>query len=258
MIETTLGRDPTYVNMMSYLLSNAVAGELTAVQHYTALIGLTETESERRELMAQAREEGRHIRMLRTIGRERGFTVLDNCIEPEWVAIRDSFSEAVYRRDRFACLLIQEVMVETVAITLYELLSSATQVDSTTREVMAEILAEENEHLDGGVEKLRALRLADPAAAERALVWAHDQIMPELYGIASTDCEKLCDDLNVCCDALNLDAVGAELIDLRADASAKYLDTLYRVGFDYSEVQPIADSMSGVELLAEDGRISCC
>lgn len=245
-----------YRNLMSYLLSNAVVGELTAIENYARMVPLASTGKEKLDLLGQAREEGKHVRMLRALGQARGFTVLSHSVEPEWRAIRESFRAAADKKDLIACLLIQEVMVETTAIVTYRMLANGDSIDSHTRRVAEAILGDELEHWETGLEKLAPLVAQQPESALGSLEWCHDAIMPELFSLANTSCEKLCDDIKVSCDTLDLGEIDADLVDLRAEATDHYLDTLNRIGFNPARTEHIARSMTSFESAGE-GQVCC-
>ena len=247
-----------YRNLMSYIVSNAAAGEITAVENYAAMLPLMPDVDQKLRTLQQANEESRHLRMLQGLGREQGFTVLRDSVEPEWRAIRAAFREAAAREDLVACLLIQEVMVETMAIVLYRMLTRQDVTDPSTVKIAEAILRDELEHLDTGVDQLRTLVAAEPAAALAALEWCHDRVMPELFSLATTECERLCDDLGVDCGSLDLATIEADLYDIRSDAADRYIETLDRIGFDANRIHGIVASMSAFQAEPGDGRVSCC
>ena len=97
--------EPTqqYKNLLSYVVSNAVAGEIMAVENYSDMVSLLPDVDAKLEAVEQAREEGKHVRQLASLGARIGFEVKKRIIEPEWKSIRATFREAVANNDLPAC-----------------------------------------------------------------------------------------------------------------------------------------------------------
>src|SRR5688572_24974209 len=117
-------REQRYYDLLSFIVSNAVAGEITAVENYSDMVALLDTDQEKIDTVNQAFEEAKHIRLLQKLGSKVGFTVLDRVVEPQWRAIRGHFRDAVRKGDLTACFLIQDLMTETMAVVLYRALSA--------------------------------------------------------------------------------------------------------------------------------------
>ncbi len=214
-----------YTNLLSYVLSNAVAGEIMAVENYSDMVALFPDVDSKLKAVDQARDEGRHIRQLASLGDRVGFDIKQRIIEPEWKAIRAAFREAIAKDDLAACLVIQDLMTESMAIVLYRTLAgeNGVRTDDLTAHVASTILDDELEHLALGVARLRALRVEAPDKVDNALRWAHPRVMPQLFSLVNTSCESLCDELSVECAALDPATIGADLSKLRAGAAMQYV-----------------------------------
>ncbi len=244
---TPIGRDGVYFDLLSYIVSNAVAGEIMAVENYSEMVHLMPTVESKIETVSQAKEECKHIQLLSKLGRSLDFQVQKRIVEPQWNAIRGHFSAAVRKRDLAACLLIQDIMTESMAILLYRTLASESDTDGQTATVAANILEDELEHLEIGVARLRALRSEERAAVDDALVWAHHRVMPELYGMISTRCHFLCDELGVDCGSLKLDSIKTDIESLRVKGLERYVESLDAVGFEPEVSNPLIASMAAFE-----------
>ena len=88
-----------YTDILSYVVSNAVAGEIMAVENYSDMVSMFDDVDAKLEAVDQAREEGRHIKQLASLGARLGFDVKQSIIEPEWRSIRATFREAVGKGD---------------------------------------------------------------------------------------------------------------------------------------------------------------
>ncbi len=258
--------ESSYTDLLSYVVSNAVAGEIMAVENYSDMVALFDDIDSKLEAVNQAREEGRHIRQLASLGARVGFDVKQRIIEPEWRAIRATFREAVANDDLPACLIIQDLMTETIAIVLYQALSGqlGVETDDLTSHVAATILEDELEHLSIGVARLRELRAENPQAIDEALAWAHPRVMPQLFSLMNTSCESLCDELSLECAALDPGAMNADLGFIRARAAMQYIEAIDAVGFAEAVTRPLIAHLASLEhddpssRISVEGAGSCC
>ncbi|MFQ5556155.1 MAG: arsenite methyltransferase [Acidimicrobiales bacterium] len=252
-------RSSAYNDLLSYVVSNAVAGEIMAVENYSDMVALLPDVESKLQAVEQARDEGRHIRQLAALGARLGFDVKQRIIEPEWKAMRATYREAVAGHDLPACLIIQDLMAETMAIVLYSSLSGEHEVstDDLTAHVAATILTDEIEHLDAGIARLRELRVEDAEAVDQALSWAHPRVMPQLFSLLSTSCESLCEELSLECAALDPGAMSADLDVIRARAATRYVETLDATGFAPEVSGPLIAQLAALEIGDVDSRITC-
>jgi fatty aldehyde decarbonylase len=240
----TSERDASYRELLSYIVSNAVAGEIMAVENYSQMVHLMPDTATKIETVDQCREECKHIQMLSKLGVALDFKVQQRIVEPQWNRIREHFADAVAKRDLTACLIVQDLMTESMAIVLYRTLAGEADTDPATAKVAHNILGDELAHLQIGTTRLRAALVEDPVAAHDALVWAHHRVMPELFGLVSTSCHFLCDELGVDCGSLKLSAIATDIATLRAKALDRYVETLDTVGFDPRVVNRLVASMA--------------
>ncbi|MBT0962397.1 ferritin-like fold-containing protein [Denitromonas iodatirespirans] len=241
-VPTPASPDKRYFDLMAYITSNTVAGEIMAVENYSEMVPLMPSTDAKIDTVKQAFEEAKHIRMLSSLGKRLDYEVKDRIVEPQWLAIRKHFSAAVAKRDLAACLIIQDIMTETMAIVLYRMLQRDT--DPVTRETAAAILKDEELHLQMGIDRLAGMLEADREAVHDALIWAHHRVMPELFSMVSTSCHSLCDELQVDCGGIGLDSIRTDIEALRVEALDTYMESLDRVGFDVRVTTPLIASMS--------------
>ena len=240
-------RDDGYFNLLSYIVSNAVAGEVMAIENYSEMVHLMPTVEAKIEAVHQAKEECKHILLLSKLGTNLEFGVARKIVEPQWNNIRKHFSAAVARKDLAACLIIQDLMTETMAILLYTTLSKEGDTDAQTASVAANILQDELDHLQIGTKRIKAMLAEDAEKVNDALVWAHHRVMPELFGMISTSCFFLCDELALDCENLCLTNIKTDIDTLKVDALQRYVQTLDGVGFDPAVTNPLIASMSAYD-----------
>lgn len=258
------GKSDGYYNLLSYIVSNAISGEIMAVENYSEMVLLLPDHERRIEANRQAWEECVHIQQLSKLAKSLGFSVAQRIVEPQWQTIRGHFSAAVKKDDLAACLIIQDIMTETMAIMLYRILEGEADTDRQTAAVARRILKDELEHLEIGRKRLKALRAENPQEVDDALIWAHHRVMPELFSMISTSCHSLCDVLNLDCGSLRLDDMGLDLEAIRASALDQYIESLDSIGFDSKVINPLVASMAaygGMERISISGRSAdtpCC
>jgi fatty aldehyde decarbonylase len=244
---TADARGKGYKDLLSYIVSNTISGEIMAVENYSEMVPLMPDYKSAMEANQQAWEECRHIKQLSKLAERLGFTVEERIVEPQWQKIREHFSRAVKKKNLTACLIIQDIMTETMAILLYRTLSKESDTDPVTAQLTGRILQDELEHLEIGVQRLRKLRAEDPQEVDDALVWAHHRVMPELFSMISTSCHVLCDVLKIECGSLDIGELGLDLDALRVNGLQQYIEILDRVGFDPATTNPLIASMTAYE-----------
>lgn len=236
------GKDQRYFDLMAYIVSNTISGEIMAVENYSEMVPLMPNTDAKIDTVKQAVEESKHIKMLASLGKRLSYGVKTEIVEPQWRNIRGHFSAAVKKKDLAACLIIQDLMTETMAIVLYKTLQRDTDPDTT--QIASLILKDELEHLGIGVNRIKAMVDDDADGVHDSLVWAHHRVMPELFSMISTSCHSLCSELQVNCAGIGLDSIQTDIETLRVDALDAYMETLELVGFDHKVTMPLIASMS--------------
>lgn len=230
-----------YFNLLAYIASNAIAGEIMAVENYSEMVPLMPDTESKIETVKQAHEESKHIQMLASLGKRHDYNVMREIVEPQWFNIRRHFSTAVQNKDLAACLVIQDLMTETMAIVLYRTL--VRQGDPDTAALANNILEDELEHLEIGLARIRGLIAKDPDGVHESLKWAHHRVMPELFSMVSTSCHFLCDRLNIDCGALSLGDLKTDIDEIRMEALDTYVETLDKANFDPIVTASLIESM---------------
>ncbi|KPM68377.1 hypothetical protein HB13667_03035 [Pseudomonas putida] len=230
-----------YFNLLAYIASNAIAGEIMAVENYSEMVPLMPDTESKIETVKQAHEESKHIQMLASLGKRHDYNVMREIVEPQWFNIRRHFSTAVQNKDLAACLVIQDLMTETMAIVLYRTL--VRQGDPDTAALANKILDDELEHLEIGLARIRNLIAKDPEGVHESLKWAHHRVMPELFSMVSTSCHFLCDRLNIDCGALTLGDLKTDIDEIRIEALDTYVETLDKADFDPVVSAALIESM---------------
>jgi fatty aldehyde decarbonylase len=101
------------------LLSQAVTGELIGMSNFASLVGLHDDLSEKLEALDHAQSERAHADAFRSAAKRLGIPVIVDLKAPYWDRIRTAFLRRVELKDIIGTTIIQEVMLESFAITLY-------------------------------------------------------------------------------------------------------------------------------------------
>ncbi|MBI1889571.1 MAG: long-chain fatty aldehyde decarbonylase [Burkholderiales bacterium] len=235
-------KDKRYFDLMAYIVSNTISGEIMAVENYSEMVPIMPNTDAKIETVKQATEESKHIKMLASLGKRLNYPVKTEIVEPQWRNIRNIFSQAVRKKDLASCLIIQDLMTETMAIVLYRVLCRDT--DPETTQVAGLILEDELEHLEIGINRIKAMIAEDSDGVHDSLIWAHHKVMPELFSMISTSCHALCGELQVDCGGIGLDSIRTDIEALRVEALDTYMETLEKVGFDDKVTMPLIAGMS--------------
>src|SRR5947207_14316396 len=241
-------RSEGYMKLLSFVVSNARRGEIMAVDNYSEMVQLMSTVDEKIETVHQANEEAKHILLLEKLAEHLGFAIDDSMVEPQWANVRQHFHDAAKKKNLAGCLIIQDLMVESLAIGLYKLFSSASNGDYETNRIAANLLKDELEHLELGVNRIQALIAKDSEAVHDSLVWAHHRVMPNLFEMVYESCNFLCKNQDLDCDTVDKGSVAIDLNALKVASLEHYVDMLYQAKFDLDTTNQLIASMTSYEI----------
>jgi len=169
-------------------------------------------------------------------------------VEPQWANVRQHFHDAAKKKNLASCLIIQDLMVESLAIGLYKLFSSASNGDVETNRIAANLLKDELDHLAIGVRRINSLIEKDSEAVHDSLVWAHHRVMPNLFEMVYQSCDFLCANKNLDCDMVDKGNVSIDLTALKVASLEHYVEMLYEAGFNLDVVNQLIASMTSYEV----------
>lgn len=233
-----------------------------AVENYSTMVSLMPTTKSKIETVQQAHCETKHIQLLTKVGKRLAINVADYIVEPQWLAIRETVSIAAKSGDLASCIISQDLMTELMAIVLYRTLSRD-NIDPYTRQVAANILRDELEHLDTGINRVKEMLAVDHKQVYEAFAWSHHRVMPKLFSMLSYSCESLCDVVNVKCGSLNASSFNTDLDTIRMEALDLYMEVLDKVGIPTEIATPLVASLSSYGGLSSEDEGSphmsgCC
>ncbi len=224
--------DPRYARVHRIIVSQAVTGESVGIEHYAKMIALCPGLPERLALLEDAWRERHHLVAVQEAALDMGLIVEDGRDDPYWSRIRAAFDECAARGDLVACRMVQDVVLECFAVTLYRCLVG--RVDAALSARFERIADDEEQHLRHGLEEARRAFESDPEGAFARVEFANERVARVLAEwIRPEDCRPVC---GVCgkvgggCAKPDLEALELDLIRMRADFVSRYGAVLREAG----------------------------
>jgi hypothetical protein len=148
---------------------------------------------------------------------------------PYWGRLRRAFQRFVAARDLIACNLAQEVMLESLAVSMYREVGRS--VDGQLGALFTRIANDEEQHLSHSLDEFRALRQQDPVGFEAKVYEVHAEIMTIIGEMtANEDPSGHCGLCHGACVKSKLGAVNLDMSRLRGGSLQLYLSMLDQIG----------------------------
>jgi fatty aldehyde decarbonylase len=211
------------------ILAQAVTGELMAAMNYRALSTICDDPEEIDEALEHAQGEQGHAEAFAAEGRKIGVNVPNNVNARYWKRIREAFMRSIAERDFMACLIVQEIMLESFAVASYSRVGRA--APGSLGKTFAAIAAEEEGHIDHALDILRSERAKDPQRFDDKVHRLHLDVMTTLTEMVAKECRNgQCDLCHSSCVKPSLSEVGLTTAELRGASLQQYLKTLDALG----------------------------
>lgn len=211
------------------VLAQAVTGELIAVLNYSSLAEICTDPEEVADALEHADGERGHAAAFTAEGTKLGIDVPNNVGAKYWKRIRTAFLRQVEARDFFACLIIQEVMLESFAVASYKRIGQVAPGSLGT--TFASIACEEEGHIEHAMSILRAERELDPQHFDNKVHDLHLEVMTTLAEmLAREDKDGHCELCHGGCVKQSLPEIGLTTAELRGASLHHYLRTLDALG----------------------------
>ena len=231
--------DPSQAGAEAYrvwgsILSQSATGELIGMMNFASLVDLYEDAEDKIDALEHAMREKAHARSFQRLGREMGVCVTLNVNAPYWKRIRDAFLKSAGRGDFTACLIIQELMLESFAVSMYS--AVARVAPGKMGKAYKAIAAEETEHLEHAIALLSEMYRKDPEGLREKVARVHEDVMSVLAEMVAR--EDIRGDCLLCgntCIKPSLPEVRLDIVQLRGGALNLYLKSLDRVGLPGEE-----------------------
>jgi fatty aldehyde decarbonylase len=211
------------------IFSQAVTGELVGMLNYASLVAICPSLEGQIEAVAHAESERRHAIAFRALAHELGLPVIEDPNAPYWKRVRDAFVRHVEVGDYLGCIVAQELMLESFAISLYRAVANAST--GKISKLFRAVADEEEGHLAHALSTLQAAVEEDLEGFEAKTEHLHGEVMHTLAEmVASRDVGGHCGLCRGSCVKESLDLVGLSAPQLRGEAVGYYLECLDRVG----------------------------
>src|SRR6202140_4839188 len=168
------------------ILAQAMTGEVLAAMNYASLSEICDDPAEVADALEHAEGERGHAASFASEGRKIGVDVTNNVDAKHWKRLREAFLRCIAERDFIACLIVQEIMLESFAVASYARVGKV--APGSLGETFARIAAEEEEHIEHAMEILQAERALDPARFDAKLYQLHLEVMTTLAEMLARDC----------------------------------------------------------------------
>jgi rubrerythrin len=211
------------------VLAQAVTGEQLAALNYTSLSQICDDPVEVADALEHAAGERGHARRFAAEGRKIGVDVTNNVKARHWARLRESFLGCIAERDFIACLIVQEIMLESFAVASYSRVGKV--APGTLGVTLAAIAAEEEEHVDHAMAILGAERARDTQAFDDKVHRLHQDVMTTLAKMLAKECKDgHCEVCHGTCVKPSLPDISLSAAELRGASLKQYLKTLDMLG----------------------------
>lgn len=211
------------------ILSQAVTGELIGMANYAAMAELCRTVEDIEDAVQHAHSERAHAVAFRRAAEGIGVQVIEDLQAPYWRRVREAFLRHVRAGDLSACLIIQELMLESFAVSMYEAVAEVT--DGKLSQAFRVIAKEEEGHLQHALDELAPEFERDPAGFTAKVHGLHEEVMTILAEmVAALDPAGHCGLCHGACVKGSLGQIGLSASTLRGKALNYYLRVLDRLG----------------------------
>jgi rubrerythrin len=216
-------------NVISDIFSQAITGELIGMSNFASLAETIDDPHEKMEAVEHANSERMHAEGFMAYARKARLKINVNMNSEYWGNVRKQFLSYAKRPDFIACLIIQEVMLESFAVSMYTDVGHA--LGGEPGQLFLNIAEEEREHLEHSSDLLKAELKKDPESFFKKFEEIHHNCMTILAEFtATTDLRGHCGVCNGDCMKGSLHHIGLDIVSLRGNAMALYAQSLDNIG----------------------------
>jgi hypothetical protein len=216
-------------NVISDIFSQAITGELVGMSNFASLAETIDDPHEKMEAVEHANSERLHAEGFMAYAKKAGLHINVNMQGAYWGNMRKQFLAYAHQKDFIACLIIQEVMLESFAVSMYTDVGNA--LGGEAGALFLGIAEEEKEHLEHSSDLLRAELDKAPEAFIQKFEDLHFDCMTILADFtATTDLRGHCGVCSGDCMKGSLHHIGLDTVNLRGNALALYAEALDNIG----------------------------
>jgi len=234
-METITASQPTvftkeFRNACTDVLSQAINGEIVGMSNFAKLTGTVDDVHERMECIEHANCERNHAEGFIQVAKKYNMPVFITLGGTYWKRVRDTFAKWSEKKDFIGCLIMQEVILECFAVSMYKDVGIALESTEIGR-LFLDISKEEEEHIEHSIEILKAELEKDYEGFIAKVEKVHYDCMTIMaeWSILRP-CEDHCRVCSGGCMKDNLPSIGLDIKYLRGNAMNLYIKTLDRIG----------------------------
>ncbi|HYV90300.1 MAG TPA: ferritin-like domain-containing protein [Chitinophagales bacterium] len=217
------------MNIITDVFSQAITGEIVGMSNFAALAETVDDVHEKMEAVEHANSERMHAEGFLGLAAKYGLKTITNIEGVYWKNVRDRFLEYARKKDFIACLIIQEVMLESFAVSMYR--DTGRAIGGEIGELFLATSDEEKEHLEHSTDILRAELERNPDEFIAKFEEVHYKCMSILAEwSATTDLRGHCGVCNGSCMKDSLHHLDLSIETLRGNAFALYARALDNIG----------------------------
>src|ERR1700732_5362090 len=169
------------------ILAQAMTGELLAAMNYASLAEICDDPAEVADALEHAEGERGHAASFAAERRKIGVDAINNVDAKHWKRLREAFLRCIADRDFIACLIVQEIMLQSFAVASYSRVGKV--APGSLGQTFARIAAEEEDHVDHAMSILRAERALDPRCFDDKVYRLHLDVMTTLAQMLAKECK---------------------------------------------------------------------
>ena len=216
-------------SVITDILGQAITGELIGMSNFASLADAIDDIHEKLECVEHANCERGHAEGFMDIAKKFNLKPVINMKGYYWNAIRECFLRYANKKDFIGCLIIQEVILECFAVSMYHDVGSA--LHNEIGELFLAISAEEKEHIEHSIDILKGELDKDHDAFVNKVQNIHNECMTILgEWTAPVDIKGHCGVCHGECMKESLHHANLELKTIRGNALNLYMNTLDRIG----------------------------
>jgi len=209
-------RSPRANSFLGKAVMKAILSERFAVYAYECIAAISTDDKHVARALDDAKEEARHARALEKAARHDRIPLFDSDVpDAQMSELRAAFTRLFDAGDRIACIYAQDILLEQVAIHLYEALLVGARNGSAPvlASLVEQILVDERSHVASAVEEIRSE--VGFVERSRGLAVATATLMPVIakYGAKKpgAPCASVCSTCRGRCCKLDAKAVDLPL-----------------------------------------------
>lgn len=230
-------KDPNYKSVVTDLFSQAIVGEIIGMKNFATICSIIDDYDEAMEASEHANGERMHAEGFLHMAKEYGLDVNINLEGIYWKSIRDKVIQYGNDKDFVACFIVQEVMLEAYAVSMYTDIGDS--LPGKAGALFLAIAEEEKSHLDHAVEVLKKEYEQHGDAFIAKVEVIHYDCMTILAEWSSkTDPKGHCGVCNGTCMKESLPLLELDIKELRGNALQLYVKKLDEIGIPGEQTLP--------------------